>query len=66
MAAGDWFIEVSGIFSRWTKRTLRQPMFLFFALMQPVLFFLLFTQSFSSIARIPGFRQMTGTDSYLT
>lgn len=66
MSAGDWYIEVSGIFLRWTKRTLRQPMFLFFALLQPVLFFVLFTQSFSRIASIPGFAQSTGTDSYLT
>jgi ABC-2 type transport system permease protein len=66
MSAADWFIEVRGIFSRWNRRTLRNPMFLFFALLQPVLFFLLFTQSFRSIASIPGFRQMTGTDSYLT
>jgi ABC-2 type transport system permease protein len=66
MAAGDMMIEVAGIFSRWTRRTLRQPMFLFFALLQPVLFFVLFTQSFSRIASIPGFSQTTGTDSYLT
>jgi ABC-2 type transport system permease protein len=66
MTSGDWFIEVRGIFLRWTRRTLRQPMFLFFALLQPVLFFLLFTQSFSRIASIPGFKESTGTDNYLT
>jgi ABC-2 type transport system permease protein len=66
MATGDWLLEIQGIFLRWTRRTLRQPMFLFFALLQPILFFLLFTQAFSSIAKIPQFRQLTGTDSYLT
>lgn len=66
MAAGDMFIEVRAIFLRWTRRTLSQPMFLFFAILQPVLFFVLFTQSFSRIASIPGFQQTTGTDSYLT
>jgi ABC-2 type transport system permease protein len=66
MNMGDWVTEVRGIFGRWTKRTLRQPMFLFFALLQPVLFFVLFTQAFSRISDIPGFRQTTGTDSYLT
>jgi ABC-2 type transport system permease protein len=66
MEVGDWIIEVRGIFVRWTKRTLRQPMFLFFALLQPILFFVLFTQSFSRIADIPGFAQTTHTSSYLT
>jgi ABC-2 type transport system permease protein len=66
MATGDFFVEVRAIFVRWTRRTLSQPMFLFFAILQPVLFFVLFTQSFSRIASIPGFAATTGTDSYLT
>ena len=66
MEVGDWVLEVRGIFQRWTRRTLRQPMFLFFALLQPVLFFVLFTQSFSRIGSMPGFDTITGTSSYLT
>lgn len=62
----DWMQEVVGIFKRWFFRTMRNPFVLFFAIFQPVLFFLLFTQAFSAIADIPGFRQMTGTDNYLT
>jgi ABC-2 type transport system permease protein len=75
MAAGDYFVEVGGIFNRWIKKTLRRPPFLFFSLVQPVVWFVLFTQAFSSIANIrtplPGggfltFKDITGTDSYLT
>src|SRR6058998_3500953 len=76
MAATDFFVEVGGIFGRWLKKTFRRPSFVFFAMVQPVVWFLLFTQSFASIADIrqptavPGqfitFRDLTGTDSYLT
>src|SRR3990170_2636147 len=76
MAARDFFIEVGAIFFRWLKKTFRRPAFVFFAMVQPVIWFLLFTQSFASIADIrqptgvPGqfitFKDLTGTDSYLT
>ena len=76
MAAMDFFVEVGGIFGRWLKKTFRRPSFVFFAMVQPIVWFLLFTQSFASIADIrqptgvPGqfvtFRDLTGTDSYLT
>ncbi len=76
MAARDFFLEVGGIFFRWLKKTFRRPAFVFFAMVQPVIWFLLFTQSFASIADIrqptgvPGqfitFKDLTGTDSYLT
>ncbi len=66
MKLGDWYVEVSAIFSRWTKRTLRQPMFLFFAILQPVLFFLLFTQAFGAIGRTPGFQTGAGTQDFTT
>lgn len=58
--------ESHAIFGRWIRKTLRNPAFLFFSLVQPVVWFVLFTQAFQRIADIPGFRQMTGTDSYLT
>lgn len=75
MATLDIFEETSQIFSRWIKKTLRRPPFLFFALVQPIVWFVLFTQAFSSIASIrqptPGggfitFATLTGTDSYIT
>jgi len=65
------------VFGRWIRKTLRNPSFLFFSLIQPVVWFVLFTQAFASIADIrtpipgsPGlfytFKDFTGTDSYLT
>jgi len=54
------------VFGRWIRKTLRNPPFLFFSLVQPIVWFVLFTQAFQRIADIPGFQQMTGTDSYLT
>lgn len=66
MSAQDWSVEVTGIFLRWFKKTLRRPSFLFFSLVQPVIWFLLFTQAFQSVANVPGFAEYTGTDSYLT
>lgn len=78
MNFGNLLVEVEAVFSRWIKKTLRRPAFLFFSLVQPVVWFLLFTQAFRSIADIrtpiPGtfptqfitFKDFTGTDSYLT
>ncbi len=59
-------MEISGIFRRWIIKTLRRPTFLFFSLIQPIIWFFLFTQAFQSVADIPGFESMTGTGSYLT
>lgn len=64
--ARDVFVEVGGVFIRWLKKTFRRPAFVFFSLVQPIVWFLLFTQAFQSIANIPGFKEITGTDSYLT
>jgi len=66
MSARDIFVEVGAVFSRWLKKTFRRPAFVFFAMVQPVVWFLLFTQSFAKIALIPGFAASTGTNSYLT
>ncbi len=65
MSAVNYLSEVNGIFGRWIKKTLRRPQFLFFSLVQPIVWFVLFTQAFASIANIPGFAS-TGTTSYLT
>ncbi len=58
--------ETIAVFGRWIRKTLRRPPFLFFSLIQPIVWFVLFTQAFQRIAQIPGFSQLTGTDSYVT
>jgi len=62
----EWASEVVAIFSRWNTKLLRQPIFLFFSLIQPLVWFLLFTQAFSAIGNIPSFQLLTGTTSYIT
>ncbi|TLZ66037.1 MAG: ABC transporter permease [Methanobacteriota archaeon] len=66
MAARDFFVEVAGIFGRWLKKTFRRPSFVFFALVQPIVWFVLFTQSFARIADLPAFAQYSKGASYLT
>ena len=66
MSAGEFFGEINGIFGRWIRKTLRRPPFLFFSLVQPIVWFVLFTQAFARISDIPGFAVSTGTSSYLT
>jgi ABC-2 type transport system permease protein len=58
--------EVIAIFSRWNKKLLRQPILILFNLIQPLVWFLLFTQAFSAIGNIPSFKLLTGTSSYIT
>jgi ABC-2 type transport system permease protein len=68
--------EISAIFRRWNTKLLRQPIFLFFSLIQPLVWFLLFTQAFSSIGKLAipqqgglppiTFENLTGTSSYVT
>ncbi len=58
--------EIIAIFSRWNKKLLRQPILIFFNLIQPLVWFLLFTQAFSAIGSIPSFQLLTGTSSYIT
>jgi ABC-2 type transport system permease protein len=58
--------EVVAIFNRWNKKQLRRPILIFFNLIQPLVWFLLFTQAFSAIGNIPTFQLLTGTSSYIT
>ncbi len=58
--------EVVAIFNRWNKKLLRRPILIFFNLIQPLVWFLLFTQAFSAIGNIPTFQVLTGTSSYIT
>ena len=62
----EWASEVAAIFGRWNTKLLRQPIFIFFSLIQPLVWFLLFTQAFSAIGSLPQFEQLTGTSSYTT
>ena len=71
----EFLSEIGAVFGRWIRKTLRRPAFLFFSLVQPIVWFVLFTQAFQSISNIrqplPGggfltFADFTGTDSYLT
>ena len=76
MSAANYVSEVNGIFGRWIKKTLRRPQFLFFSLVQPIVWFVLFTFAFQAIVNIreptaiPGhfitFADLTGTSSYVT
>ncbi len=78
MSVANYVSEVNGIFGRWIKKTLRRPQFLFFSLVQPIVWFVLFTQAFQSIANIREpivgtnpiqyitFASLTGTSSYIT
>jgi ABC-2 type transport system permease protein len=62
----DFLMEIASIFSRWMRKLFRRPTNLTFSMIQPLIWFLLFTQAFQAVANIPGFKQITGTDSYLT
>lgn len=62
----EWISEVAAIFSRWNTKLLRQPIFIFFSLINPLVWFLLFTQAFSAIGGLPNFEQLTGTKNYTT
>ena len=62
----DILSETLAIFNRWNEKLLRQPILIFFTLIQPLVWFLLFTQAFSAIGNIPSFKILTGTSSYIT
>lgn len=66
MSVSNYVSEVNGIFGRWIRKTLRRPQFLFFSLVQPIVWLVLFTSAFQSIASVPGFAQSAHTTSYLT
>jgi ABC-2 type transport system permease protein len=53
--------EARLLWGRLTRKLVRVPLLLFFSLFQPLLFLLLFSQVFASIADLPGF----GYDNYL-
>src|SRR5207249_7122098 len=53
------------LFKRSLKKLVRNPILLFFSLLQPVIFLLLFTQLFNRFSSIPGFAS-TGTTNYVS
>jgi ABC-2 type transport system permease protein len=62
----EWGSEVVAIFGRWNTKLLRQPIVIFFSLINPLVWFLLFTQAFSAIGGLPNFQGLTGTKDYTT
>jgi len=56
--------DVQYLFVRSLRKLLRNPILLFFSLLQPIIFLLLFTQLFSKFSSIPSFSSSTGTASY--
>jgi ABC-2 type transport system permease protein len=58
--------EIISVFNRWMIKTKRQPLAIFFSLVQPIIWFFLFTEAFAAIGQIPNFEQITGTDNYKT
>jgi len=62
----EWPGEIAAIFTRWIVKLTRRPTLVFFSLVQPLVWFALFTSAFSAVASIPGFKVQTGTDSYIT
>lgn len=52
------------LFGRGMRKTVRVPLLLFFSLMQPLIWLLLFTQIFERIGESPDFQRL-GFDSYL-
>lgn len=52
-------------FRRAIKKLLRNPIFLMFSLIQPIIFLFIFTQLFDGFASLPNWRQTTGVNSYL-
>lgn len=57
-----WLIaDTWSSFKRWMRKSLRNPFTVFFTLIQPVIWLVLFTQVFKAVVQIPGFT----SDSYL-
>ena len=52
-------------FRRALKKLVRNPIFLMFSLLQPIIFLLIFTQLFDGFGNFPNFRQVTGCPTYL-
>ena len=51
---GAFASEVGVLFGRSMKKLLRRPIALYFSLVQPVIWMLLFGQIFNRVARFPG------------
>jgi ABC-2 type transport system permease protein len=62
--AGAFVAETRVLFERSIKKLLRRPVMLYFSLIQPVLWMLLFGQIFNRIAKFPGATVAFGGKSY--
>ncbi len=61
---GAFFSETASLFQRWTTKLLRRPVALYFSLIQPAVWLLLFGQIFNRITTFPGAAQAFGGKSY--
>jgi ABC-2 type transport system permease protein len=62
--AGAFLAETGVLFARSMKKLWRRPIILYFSLVQPVIWMLLFGQIFNRIARLPGTESAFGGRSY--
>jgi ABC-2 type transport system permease protein len=61
----DFAAETGALYRRQIRRLSRQPMIIFFSILQPLIFLVLFGQIFSRIANLPGTEDAFGGVSYL-
>ncbi|WP_405491895.1 ABC transporter permease [Nocardia sp. NBC_00511] len=62
LPTAGWLLAAGQIFRRWMMNTLRESWGVFAALLQPIVWILLFGQVFKSVGEIPGF----GAANYIT
>jgi ABC-2 type transport system permease protein len=63
--AGAFLQEFWTLYQRTLIKLLRRPVFIYFSLVQPMIWLLLFGQIFQRVASAPGFREAFGGQSYL-
>ncbi len=62
---GTFFREVWTLYRRTLLKLVRRPVFVYFSLVQPLIWLLLFGQIFQRVAQAPGFSEAFGGQSYL-
>jgi ABC-2 type transport system permease protein len=62
---GTFLGEIWTLYRRTLLKLVRRPVFVYFSLVQPLIWLLLFGQIFDRIARAPGFSEAFGGQSYL-
>src|SRR5919202_660024 len=62
---GTFVAEVRALYMRWIRKMFRRPVQLYFSLIQPMIWLLLFGQIFSRLTRFPGAAAAFGGKSYV-